>query len=69
MELTNTTRSLTSVDYGGILLIRACVLRIRSPLTPGVGLDGLMPRPESVVSDGLPFHSSDFRDFRAHGHL
>ena len=54
------------MDDGGIFLIRACGLRIRSSPTPGVGLGGLVPRPENAVLGGLPFASSDFRDFRAH---
>ena len=38
-----------------------------SSRTPGVGLSGLVPRPESPGLGGLPFVSSDYRDFRAHG--
>ena len=48
-------------------LMRACRLRNRSSPTPGVGLDGLVPRPVSAVLGGVPFAVSDFRDFRAHG--
>ena len=59
--------SLTPAEDGGVFLIRACGLRIRSSLIPGVGLSGLVPHPESAVSGGLPFASSDFRVFRAHG--
>ena len=59
--------SLTPVEDGGIFLIRACGLRTRSSPTPGVGLGGLVPRTESAVLGGLPFTSSDFRDFRTHG--
>ena len=59
--------SLTSAEDGGIFLIRSCGLHTRSSPTPGVGLSGLEPRPESAVLSVLPFTSSDFRDFRAHG--
>ena len=59
--------SLTPVDDGGIFLIRACGLRTRSSPTSGVGLGGLVPRPENAVLGGPPFVSSDFRDFRVHG--
>ena len=52
---------------GGTFLIRACGLRIRSSPIPGVGLSGLVPRPESAVLGGLLFASSDFCDFRARG--
>ena len=34
---------------------------------PGVGLGGLVRRPDRAVLGGLPFASSDFRDFCAHG--
>ena len=59
--------SLISVEDGGIFLIRACELRTRASPIPGVGLSGLVPHPESAVLGGLPFASSDFRDFRTHG--
>ena len=59
--------SLTPVEDGGIFLMRACGLRTRSSPPPGVALSGLVPLPESTVLGGLPFVSSDFRDFRAHG--
>ena len=42
-------------------------LRTRCSPTPDVGLVGLVPRPDSTLLGGLPFASSDFRDFRAHG--
>ena len=58
--------SLTPVEDGGIFLTRTCGLRTRSSPTPGVGLSGLVRRPESAVLGGLPFTSSDFRGFRAH---
>ena len=61
------SNSLTPVDDGGIVLIRACGLRTRSSPTPGVGLGGLVPCPHSAVLGGLPFGCSDFRDFYAHG--
>ena len=61
--------SLTTVNDGGIFLIRACGLCTRSSPTPGVGLGGLVPCPDSVVLDGLPFGSSDFRDFARTGHV
>ena len=59
--------SLTPVDDDGIFLIQACGLRARSSPTPGVGLGGLVPRPESAVLGGLPVASSDFCDFRTNG--
>ena len=59
--------SLTPVIDGGTFLIRACGFRTRSSPTPGVALSGLASRLESVVLSGLPFASSDFGDFRAHG--
>ena len=59
--------SLTPVEDSGIFLVRACRLRTRSSRTSGVGLSGLVPRPESAIWGGLPFTSSDFSDFRAHG--
>ena len=59
--------SLTPVDDGSVFLIRASGLRTHSSPTPGVGLGGLVSRPESAVVGGLPFSSLDFRDFRAHG--
>ena len=58
---------LTPVDDDGIYLIRACGLRTGSSPVPGVGLSGLVPNPDSAVLGGLPFASSDFRDFRVHG--
>ena len=61
--------SLTPVEDGGILLIRACGLRASSFPTPGVGLSGLVPRPESAVLGGLPFASLDFRDFARTDHV
>ena len=61
------SRSLTSVENGDLFLIRASGLRIRSSPTPGAGSSGPVPRPESAGLGGLPFASSDFRDFRAHG--
>ena len=57
--------SLAPVDDGGIFLIRACGIRTRSCPTPCVGLEGLVPRAENTVLDGLPSASSDFRDSRA----
>ena len=59
--------SLTPVEDGDILLVRACGFRTRSSPTPGVGLWGLVPRTQSAVLSGLPFTFSDFPDFRAHG--
>ena len=58
---------LTSVGDGGISLIRACGVCARSTPTPGDGLGKLVPCPENAVFGGLPFASSDFRDFCAHG--
>ena len=55
------------MEDGGIFLIRACGLRTRASPIPGVGLSGLVPHPESAFLGGLPFVSSDFRDFRVHG--
>ena len=58
------------MDDSGIFLIWACGFRIRSSPNPGVGVGGMVPRPEIAVWDGLPFASSDFgdfRDFRVHG--
>ena len=46
--------------------MQACGLRIYSSPTPGVGVSELVPRPDNVVLDGLPFVSSDFRDFCTH---
>ena len=40
-------------------------LRTRCSPTPDVGLGGLVPRPDSTLLGGLPFASSDFREFRA----
>ena len=51
------------VEDGGTFLIQACGLRTRASPIPGVGLSGLVPHPESAVLGGLPFASSDFRDF------
>ena len=59
--------SLTSVDDGRIFLVRACGLRTGSSPISGVGLSGLVTHPKSVVLGGLPFVSSDIRDFCAHG--
>ena len=61
--------SLTPVEDGGIFLIRACGLRIRSSPTPGVGLSGLVPRPESPVLNGLPSTSSKYHDSRTRAFL
>ena len=61
--------SLTPVDDGGIFLIRACGFRTRSSPPPDVGLGGLLSRSENAVWGGLPFASSDFRDFCARGPL
>ena len=61
--------SLTPVEDGGIFLIRACRLRIRSSPTLGVSLSGLVPRPEGAVLGGLPFASSDFAIFVRTGHV
>ena len=58
--------SLTPVEDGGIFLVWACRFRTRSSPIPGVGFNGLVPHPESAVLGGLPFASSDLRDFRAH---
>ena len=55
--------SLTPVEDGGILLIRACGLRASSFPTPGVGLSGLVPRPESAVLSGLPVALFGFSRF------
>ena len=55
--------SLIPVENGSFFLIRACGLRTRAAPIPGVGLSGLVPHPESAVLGGLPFASSDFRDF------
>ena len=55
------------VEDGGRFLIRACGFRTRSSPIPGVALRRLAPHPESAVWVGLPFASSDFRDFRTHG--
>ena len=41
--------SLIPVEDSGIFIIRACGLRTRSSPTPGVGLSGLVHRPESAV--------------------
>ena len=46
--------NLTPVD-DDIFLIPACGLRTRSSPTPGVGLGGLVPRPENAVFGGLLF--------------
>ena len=43
--------SLTSRDDGDIFLIRACGLRTCTSPTSGVGLSGLVPRPENAVLD------------------
>ena len=62
--------SLTPVDVDDIFFIPACGLRTRSSPTPGIGLGGLVSRPENAVLGGLPFAFSgfrNFRDFRAHG--
>ena len=59
--------SLIPVKDGGIFLIRACGLRTRASLSPSVCLSGLVPHSESAVSCGLPFASSEVRDFRTHG--
>ena len=55
--------SLTPVIDGSIFLIRVFGLRAHSAPSAGVGLGGLVPRPENAVSGGLSFTSSDFRDF------
>ena len=55
------------MDDDGRFLIRACGIRTRSSATTGVGLGGLVSRPEIAVLGGLPFASSDFRDFHTHG--
>ena len=59
--------NLTPVEDGGIFLIRACELRARPSPISGVGLSGLVPRPERAALGEIPFASSDFCDFRAHG--
>ena len=59
--------SLIPPEDGGIFLIRACGLRTRASPIPRVGLSGLVPHPESAAWGGLPFASSDFRDFRTYG--
>ena len=61
------SRSLPPVKNGDIFLVRACGLRTRFSLTPDVGLSGLVPCTEGAVSGGLPFTSSAFCYFRAHG--
>ena len=42
------------------------MIRTRASPIPGVGLSGLVPHPESAALGGLPFASSDVRDFRTH---
>lgn len=59
--------SLTPAEGGNTFLMRACGLVTHSSPTPGVGLGGLVPRLDSAVFGGLPFTSSDWRDFGAHG--
>ena len=58
---------LTPVDDGDIFLNQTCGHRNRSSPTTAVGLSRLVLHPESAVLSGLPFASSDFRDFRANG--
>ena len=65
IEYRSGSSCLIPVDDGGIFLIRACGIRTRSCPTPCVGLEGLVPRAENTVLDGLPSASSDFRDSRA----
>lgn len=52
---------------GGSFLLRACGLRISCSPIPCVGLSGLVPRLDRVVSGGLLCTSPDFREFHAHG--
>ena len=43
----------TAAEDGGIFLIQACKRRTPSSQTHGIGLGGLVPRPDSVVLGGL----------------
>ena len=59
--------SLIPVEDCDIFLIRACGLRTLSSPTPGVGFEWAGARSDNAVLRGLPFTSSDVRDFRARG--
>ena len=59
--------SLISVKDDSIFHIRACGRRDSASPISGVGLGGMVPRPENVVLGGLHFASSDFCNFRVHG--
>ena len=61
------SNSLIPVEDCGIIFTQACGLRTHASPVPGVGLSGLVPHPESAVFGGLPFASSNVRDFRTHG--
>ena len=61
--------SLTIVEDGGKFLIRACGLRSRSSPTPGVGLCGLIARPESAGLGGLRFALRMFAILAHMGHV
>ena len=58
--------SLISVKDDSIFHIRACGRRDSASPISGVGPSRMVPETESDGSGGLPFASSDFRDFRTH---
>lgn len=51
------------VNYGVVCPTRACGLRTRSSPAPGIDLRGLVPRPDSAVYGGPPFHLFRFSRF------
>ena len=57
------SNSVTPVEDGGIFLIHTWGLRTRSSPNSGVGLSGLVPRPESAVLSGLPVALFGFSRF------
>ena len=55
--------SLTPAEDGGMFLVRACELRTRSSPTPGVGLSGLVSRPERASLRRISFAASGILEF------